>query len=262
MIRPEIVFLHADEFPRCTAHIDKPFGYHTLQLVSRGDVVVHYDDRRHELSAPATWPAMPGPRRIRFHASRPDESWHHRYAAFAGTLVEQWRDQGLLPTSPQALDDHTAHVVGEALDETIAQVNKTLRWSRLKATNALERALIALAEARSTLPSTSRPAWLAELLDRLADAEGPEPDLAHEADRLAMGLTTLRRQIGSAVGMPPTTYRLAHKLAAARRLLVETDEPIKAIARRLGYCDVYHFTRHFSRGVGVSPARFRDERPM
>ena len=257
----EIAFLHAHETPRCRASVDKTFDYHTLQLMTRGAVALRYGGRPFDMRGRWAWPAGPGHGRVAFGPARAGGWWHHRYAAFAGRLADRWRDEGLLPTEPQPLSSPDCRAAASALGEAIRQVNRPPgRWQRLRAANALEAALLVLAEARASPAAPDRPAWLAALLDRLADAEGPEVDLAAEARRLAVGHTTLRRAVRDAVGLPPHGYRLSHKLAAARRLLAETDEPLKRVARRLGYGDVYHFSRHFKRGVGVPPAAFRRSR--
>ena len=194
------------------------------------------------------WPAGPEHGRVAFGPAAEGGWWHHRYAAFAGRLADRWRDEGLMPSEPQPLSSGESRDAAAALGEAIAQVNRPPgRLQRLRAANALERALLVLAESREVRPADcGRPAWMAALLDRLADAEGPEVDMAREADRMAMGHTTLRRAVRDATGLPPHAYRLSHKLAAARRLLAETDAPVKAVAARLGYHDVYHFSRHFS----------------
>ena len=258
----EIVFLHANEMPRCRACVDKAFGYHTLQLMTRGAVRLRYDEESFEMRGRWAWPAGPGHGRVTFGPAADGGWWHHRYAAFAGRLADRWRDEGLMPRSPHPLSPAESRDAAAALGEAIAQVNRPPgRWQRLRAANAIERALLVLAESQEVRPAgCRRPAWVVALLDRLADAEGPEVDLRAEADRLAMGHTTLRRAVRDATGLPPHAYRLSHKLAAARRLLAETDAPIKAVAARLGYADVYHFSRHFSRGVGVPPAAFRRSR--
>ena len=257
----DLVFLHALRIPGCRARVDKRFDYHTLQVMTRGAVRLTMDGGAgQELRGRWAWPAPVG-RRVAFRALRPGGSWHHRYAAFTGPLASEWQRQGLLPDGPQELEAGLAREVAAALDETIAQVGRLGRWPRLRAANALHRALLLLAEARAAPPAAT-PAWLAGVLARLGAAEAPDVDLAAEARRAAVGESTLRRQVREATGLPPHAYRLQHKLAAARRLLAETDEPVKAIARRLGYADVYHFARHFKQGVGVPPATFRRSRQV
>ena len=75
-----------------------------------------------------------------------------------------------------------------------------------------------------------------------------------------MALSTLRRRFREATGDSLHERYLAMRLAAARELLLQTDLPIREIAERLGYQDVYFFTRQFSQRVGTSPGRFRRTR--
>jgi AraC family transcriptional activator FtrA len=77
------------------------------------------------------------------------------------------------------------------------------------------------------------------------------------AARLGMATSTLRRKFREATGQSPHHYALAARTAEARRLLLETSLPVKAIAARLGFTDVHFFTRQFGRFVGVPPATFR-----
>ena len=62
------------------------------------------------------------------------------------------------------------------------------------------------------------------------------------------------------MNVPPHEYVLQSRVAEARRLLAEGDDPIKTIAARLGYRDVYFFSRQFKRFTGVPPALFRKSR--
>jgi transcriptional regulator GlxA family with amidase domain len=48
------------------------------------------------------------------------------------------------------------------------------------------------------------------------------------------------------------------RLEHAKMLLVHTGTTIKGIAASVGYRSVHHFSRIFSRRVGLSPGAFRD----
>lgn len=50
--------------------------------------------------------------------------------------------------------------------------------------------------------------------------------------------------------------------AEAKRWLMETREPLKAIAAALGYADAVVFNRAFKHRTGVTPARYRRERQI
>ena len=51
--------------------------------------------------------------------------------------------------------------------------------------------------------------------------------------------------------------RLTLRMEQAKLLLRETNEPVSAICRRVGYNDIKHFTRTFEKDTGVKPATYR-----
>ena len=59
------------------------------------------------------------------------------------------------------------------------------------------------------------------------------------------------------VGVPFQTQVLTLRMKTAQRLLLQTDEPIKAIATKTGFVNVFYFTRRFTAFFGESPAKFR-----
>ena len=75
-------------------------------------------------------------------------------------------------------------------------------------------------------------------------------------------LTSLRRAEFSAsfrkvFGIPPKQYISMCRLNRAKYLLLETDLPIKEIARQCGYQDEFFFHRIFKRYTKIPPARYR-----
>ena len=74
--------------------------------------------------------------------------------------------------------------------------------------------------------------------------------------------TRLRRAEFSAsfrkvFGLPPKQYITIRRLNRAKYLLLETDLPIKEIARQCGYQDEFFFHRIFKRYTKIPPARYR-----
>lgn len=59
------------------------------------------------------------------------------------------------------------------------------------------------------------------------------------------------------VGMSPHAYIMHERIEQAKRLMLETDEPIREIALCCGLGDQAHLTRLFTRGEGLSPAAWR-----
>jgi AraC-like DNA-binding protein len=254
----EISFLATTHAPDYNAHIHKHLeGYYTIQFMERGGVSLSYDDESYTLEGAWFWPAYPGPL-IDFHAAPGHASWFHRHVGFQGPLVSRWIASGIWLDAPQPAPpgkDYAAFV-----DEIIAQVRRADHWGRLRATNLMEQLLIELAEAR-TQPAGAQ-AWLTDVVEILAREPGFVPDYARVAADLGMGLSTLRRRFKQATGISLHQHVLLSRIAAARTLLGETDMPIKTVAEKLGYDNVYFLSRQFRECAGVSPGVYRKSRQV
>jgi AraC-like DNA-binding protein len=72
-----------------------------------------------------------------------------------------------------------------------------------------------------------------------------------------MSRSALTRRFSTVVGQSPTSYLISARLRRGAQLLRQTDAPLAAIARRVGYSTEFAFSSAFRREYGVSPSRFR-----
>lgn len=75
--------------------------------------------------------------------------------------------------------------------------------------------------------------------------------------RLHIGRRTLERRFRAALGMTMAEEIGRVRIEHARRLLAETDLPVKLVAASSGFLHVCHFTRTFKRATGESPSGWR-----
>lgn len=61
------------------------------------------------------------------------------------------------------------------------------------------------------------------------------------------------------MGESPINYLIKIRLAKARELLLDGKLSIKAIARAVGYEDVYHFSKLYKKYQGLSPSKVRKQ---
>jgi AraC-like DNA-binding protein len=87
--------------------------------------------------------------------------------------------------------------------------------------------------------------------------ELPVRELAAELD---LSVDHFIRGFRARFGASPGQFRVREKLRHAAHRLRAGDEPIKAIARELGFADAYSFTRAFRRYLGVLPSDLREGR--
>lgn len=69
---------------------------------------------------------------------------------------------------------------------------------------------------------------------------------------------TMLRLFKNELGKAPQEYLRQLRVDKACWFLRFSDESIKAIAEKTGFCDRYHFSKIFTKSMGKSPARFRD----
>lgn len=106
-------------------------------------------------------------------------------------------------------------------------------------------------------PERSPPGWLNRAIDMLN-----EPDrisIAEVAIEAGVHPTHLIRGFRDHVNCTPGEFRRAARLEAAARHVCGSRETLAEIAGSCGYADQSHFTRHFKRAYGVTPAIYREE---
>jgi AraC-like DNA-binding protein len=114
---------------------------------------------------------------------------------------------------------------------------------------------------RSTAPS----GWAVALTDPAISAalqhihaEPGRPWTVRDlATRSAMSRTVFAQRFTDLVGQPPLTYLTWWRMTTAARLLRDTDAPLLAIARQVGYSSAYAFGKAFSREYGTPPGQYR-----
>jgi AraC-like DNA-binding protein len=252
-------FLFGQFVPRCTHRIDKVFAdYCVLQYMHGGAVRLSVDGQERVLEGRHFFSSYPGPR-IAFRAMVAGSTWVHRYLAFRGPALEGFLREGLFPVPPMPAPREPGGLdYAHRFDQLLELSRRDDAFGYKRALLELERLLCELAEARAS--PVHEPAWLAPARSRLESLGTRDIDYDELATELGFAPRTFRREFQKATGLPPHQYLLNSRISHARELLAHTDLPLKQIARELGYTDVFYFTRHFKRAVGVPPGMFRRSR--
>ncbi len=77
------------------------------------------------------------------------------------------------------------------------------------------------------------------------------------ARRCGVTARTLEKTFADAIGETPGAYCLRLRLNAARRLVLDTAEPMADIAARTGFSSASSFSRAFAQAFGKPPSRMR-----
>ena len=93
---------------------------------------------------------------------------------------------------------------------------------------------------------------------RYVEAHPSSPPSIRDMARIAdMSVYQLDRRMRRVFGLTTGQWILQTRINHARKLLVQTELPIAAIAMEAGYADQSAFTRQFRRSTGLSPSEFR-----
>lgn len=83
-------------------------------------------------------------------------------------------------------------------------------------------------------------------------------DTEDVARKMGLGYTWFRRIFKQNTGYSPNQYHMHLRLERAKRLLADTDLPVKDIALKLGYRTQDYFSSIFKKKTGKSPIAYRD----
>jgi len=118
--------------------------------------------------------------------------------------------------------------------------------------------LLTVAWERETTPS---PGTLDPAMERVRD--WLEAHLNHKISYAALAAehrltpSAFSKRFCAAIGASPQAFTVGKRLELARRLLMETDLTLDAIATQCGYGNGFHLSRAWSQAYGLPPARFR-----
>lgn len=93
--------------------------------------------------------------------------------------------------------------------------------------------------------------------DIVAGPDLAELDVADLADAAGYSLHHFSRHFRASVGVSPGRYLTAHRIGAAKQLLLTHDEPVIDVAAAVGFASLSSFARRFNLTVGLPPAELR-----
>jgi AraC-like DNA-binding protein len=111
-------------------------------------------------------------------------------------------------------------------------------------------------------PHALRDPQIAAALQALHSDPGAPWRIQDLAAHVGLSRATLARRFTALTGQPPMAYLTWWRMTSAARLLRESEQPLPAIARRVGYGSPFAFSHAFKRRFGLAPGQYRQGEPV
>jgi AraC family transcriptional regulator len=132
----------------------------------------------------------------------------------------------------------------------------------LKSTAVVRRGGAQWRELRTEIVRGGLSGWQQRRVSDYIDAHlGESLRLSTLADLVDLSPFHFARAFKQSFGVPPHRYHVGRRIARAKQLLDARTHSVTAIARDLGFAETSSFSATFRRVTGMSPMRYRRERP-
>ncbi len=236
-----------------TERVRRTFGTCNFSFILSGAGDYHFHGTRHIIESPCVLTQWPG--EFLDYGPPRGGTWDELYVIYQPAAFQAFLRGGLLnrehPVWPVRNTSEFGRRVAElhqllALTETPSAADRIDRVCELLVVESLMEP--------AEWPEDER---LRDIARRIAGNPGIRIDWRQEEERAGMSAATFRRHWQMLFGMPPGKYLQDARIRRARRLLVETNWPVKRIADECGFDDALYFSRRFAATTGLSARTYR-----
>jgi AraC-like DNA-binding protein len=186
------------------------------------------------------------------------QDWCEFYIVFEGPEFDLWRREGLLMEDDCFFRLEPAYLWLKRFREVVDMQAIPSPFSSLADLCRLQLLLADIqGHQAQALIGDDESAWLQRAY-ALIEAQVPgSPDFRAMARELGVSYDVFRRRFARLSGHSPGQYHLIRLMDRASSLLCKTRMTNAEIARELGICNEFYFSRMFAKVTGLSPRRFR-----
>ncbi|MEO7600528.1 MAG: AraC family transcriptional regulator [Opitutus sp.] len=151
-------------------------------------------------------------------------------------------------------------------DESLGRlIDYSVRWYRESKRDEQEARALGLLLVREIVQSvgtaptavSGRPVEMRQMMVHVERSFQLSPSIQDLASIIGRSRSHVLKLFRRHLGISAKSYILARQMQEARELLMSTSLHVWEIAAASGFSDPYHFSKQFSRHVGLSPLKFR-----
>ncbi len=188
----------------------------------------------------------------------PGEHWTEFYLCFDGPVFELWQSRGLLDPRQPLYHLEPVHFWMQRFESILGVPRQPGSAPPLFEVCRLQQLLAEVLLGGNSSPAHQQDVqWTSRACALLESDLESAFDLAVLARRFGMSYQTFRKRFTRILGQSPTRYRAARLIDRACELMQQGQLSDKEIARGLGFCDEFYFSRRFKQITGQTPRQFR-----
>lgn len=194
--------------------------------------------------------------RDRHHYGNAEKAWLHSWIHVAGSEVEGiLKASGFAPLRPTQIDRPL--IVEQYLEQIFSEMASHIEPDVRILRNLFENWILEMARIQSARRGESLSEPLKRLKRHIDQHAAEKMTLATMAQVANLSPSHLSAEFKRFFGVSPVNYHIKRRMDDAKYLLASRCMSVSEVASKLGYPDIYQFSRMFKRIVGVSPKNFR-----
>jgi len=230
---------------------DRIWNRHSLVYVFRGEGR-YTDESGSDLPVTAGDVIQIMPNMHHWYGPKKGTTWDEVYIIFEGPACDLWFEKDCMELKSRVLNLKPIEYWKDRFLKACGTSNNGDPHDAILETIRMMQ-LVADIQKASRVDLRHDIEWLESAKKVLAE----QPDIHAAAESIGANYDFFRRNFKKLYGLAPHQYRTHLTMEYAREMLSSNNVAINVIARDLGYCDEYHFSKQFNKTVGCSPSAYR-----
>ncbi|MEX0330457.1 MAG: helix-turn-helix domain-containing protein [Puniceicoccaceae bacterium] len=232
-------------------------GRFALILVNHGRAF-YEDSTGRNLDLEAGNAVLVTPTLAHAYGSRDGNKWGQTFVVFDGPLFELLQASEAFRNNQPVWKLAPLNLWQKRLEEILPPERAVNEVAALARVHQFGQLLVEMVLAGTDTGKSRENLWLEESQRLLGEQqEGRWMTPQEVARKVGLSYESFRKSFAAATGNPPAKFQQQRRIDLACAAIYRGQENFKQLAERLGFCDVYHFSKVFRQVTGTPPSAYR-----
>ena len=232
-------------------------GRHALVLILDGRVFYEDGEGRAATLRPGD-AILVDPQLAHAYGGENGQRWGQLYVVFEGPQFRLLEESPTFRSHLPLWHLDPVDLWRRRLEDCLRPERRQVPAEALRTVADFSHLLVEMAAADADAREHPSEAWLEKSLQLLGTPQAGQWLSPQTVARLVgKSYEAFRKRFASHTGQSPAQFQKRRRIDQACAAIYQGDENFKELAERLGFCDVYHFSKVFRQVIGQPPAAYR-----